>query len=71
MRKKCFWAVFFKLHDLERNGLSLGRIENGSLNHVIQGKRGTTSRWEGGTIFLGEQLLECLTRKYKNKSCSK
>jgi hypothetical protein len=65
-----FLGNFFKLHDLERNELSLGRIKNGSLNHVPQGRRGTTSWQEGGTIFLGEQLFECLTRKYKDKICA-
>ncbi len=67
---KTILGSFFKLHDLERNELSLGSIKNGSLNHVPQGQRGTTSQWEGETIFLGEQLLECLTKKYKDKICS-
>jgi len=60
---KTILGSFCKLHDLERNGLSLGSIKNGSLNHVPQGERRTTSQWEGETFFLGEQLLECLTKK--------
>jgi hypothetical protein len=62
-----FLGNFFKLHDLERNVPSLGRIKNGSLNHVPQGWRGTTSRQGGGTIFFGEQLFECLTKNIKIK----
>jgi hypothetical protein len=36
----------------------------------IMRRRGTTSRWEGGTFFLGEQLFKCLIKKYKDKICS-
>jgi hypothetical protein len=62
-----FLSNFFKLHDLERNELSLGRIKNGSLNHVPQGQRGTTSQQEGGTIFLGNNFLNVWQKNIRIK----
>jgi hypothetical protein len=37
---------FFNLNALERKGLSLGRKQNGSFNHVPLGRKGTTSQSE-------------------------
>jgi hypothetical protein len=45
---KTILGNFFKLHDLERNGLSLGSIKNGSLNHVPQ-------RAKGNNILMGRR----------------
>jgi hypothetical protein len=77
--KKSLWVNFFKLDALKRNGLLGGN--NGSPNYVPPwGKgisclvkqfpsmnffKGKRSKLPRGTSFPREQVIKCLTRKYK------
>jgi hypothetical protein len=82
--KKKSLCNFFKLNALRTRGLSPSWKQNDSPNHVPSRRKRLSSPREqfpprkkgfkfpqGATTSLGEQLPECLIRKFKGKTLSK